>query len=127
MRDTWTARITAVIDADTLDGVVREEVTVLDTTVVVSAPVRVRLFGIDAYRKGTAQGDAGRAFVAALVGRDVAITVDPRHPREKFGRVLATVVADGVNVNQALVEKGLAVPWDGHGTRPAGAGREEEE
>lgn len=37
--------------------------------------------------------------------------------RDKYFRLDAIVMADGVNVNQALIDAGLAVPYDGQGPR----------
>lgn len=94
-----------VVDGDTL---------VLDGT-------RIRLAGIDAFereqscrRDGSdyACGDIARRRLAELAsGGRVACagrTVD------RYGRLVATCTADGIDLNAAMVESGWAVAWGGY-------------
>jgi endonuclease YncB( thermonuclease family) len=38
--------------------------------------------------------------------------------REKYGRYLATVLSGTEDLGQALIDAGLALPYDGTGPRP---------
>jgi micrococcal nuclease len=66
-----------------------------------------RLAGINAPERDK----ASTAFmVEALEGKDLIIE---SHKSEKYGRWLATIYADGVNVNQSMLDMGLAVHYAG--------------
>ncbi len=102
------ARITNVVDGDTVDAVVR-------IAPRLSAAPRVRLAGIDAPEKfgGTrAQGIEARTYVAAeLLGRDVLIRT---YDVDSFGRWLSIVYIDSLNFNQHLVHRGHAIPSEAY-------------
>lgn len=80
---------------------------------------RVRLKGIDApeifspeCRDEKRKGERAKAELQRLVdGRWLTLE---RHGRDRYGRTLAIVFADGVDVNAAMIASGLAVVWDGH-------------
>ena len=107
--DTATARVVRVVDGDTFDAVRADT----------GEKIRVRVLGIDAPE--TAHGGAGAdcgadAATAALerlvLGREVGLAADPRSDgRDRYGRLLAYVDADGADVGLALVEAGMAEAW----------------
>lgn len=69
----------------------------------------LRLYGIDAPERFT---DAGKLATAHLTGllEGKGIRVDTYiDKQDKYGRYLATIWADGVNVNLKMVEDGHAV------------------
>ena len=68
-----------------------------------------RLAGINAPERSKGQ-PAIDFLTSALKTNNVVIE---SRKSEKYGRWLATIYADGVNVNQALVDMGHAVPYDG--------------
>lgn len=78
-----------------------------------------RLFGVQAWELGSAGGKAARDFVRKLVpvGSEVLIRTR-KDAREKYGRMLATVLCEAGDVAQALIASGHAVAWDGTGPRP---------
>lgn len=81
-----------------------------------SATTDFRLYGIDTPERGQpgwAEATA-QAKVLAPVGSDILVTT--YKAPDKYGRWLAEIFANGVNVNQSLVTDGLAVPYFG-GTR----------
>ncbi|HGP1599998.1 TPA: thermonuclease family protein [Salmonella enterica] len=92
---TLTGRVVRVIDGDTV--------------VVLAAPateVRIRLAGIDAPEKGQPFGQRARQFLASRVaGRVVEISGDRR---DRYGRILGTLWADGRDINAELVCSGMA-------------------
>ena len=81
-----------------------------DTLVVLSekgAPIRVRLFGIDAPEYHQTGGREAAAFARnMLLGKQVTLaTVD----EDKYGRAVAVIhLPDGTNVNKAMVGAGHA-------------------
>ena len=71
-----------------------------------TAPVELRLVGIDAPEICQAWGPQARAALAELVlGRQVEVRTEGR---DSHGRTLGTVYLDSRNVNKALVEEGHA-------------------
>lgn len=104
----YTARCTKTVDGDTLDLLV-------DVGFGIHVQQRVRLLGINCPEHGTIAGDDATAFTTAWIaehGPDLIVrTVKDR--REKYGRLLAQVVAPGHILNQDLVTAGLAVDYTG--------------
>jgi hypothetical protein len=47
------------------------------------------------------------------VAGDVAVLVDPKHSRDKYGRVLGIMMAGETNINATLLAEGLGKPYDG--------------
>lgn len=77
-------------------------------------PLEVRLQGIDAPEGCQAGGEAAREMLAGHV-MDRAVTALVRG-RDHYGRTLATIEVDGVDVNQRMVAEGhawsLRTRWD---------------
>lgn len=104
--------------AHTADRVRAEVVRVIDGDTVVIRLLggwtdRVRLAGIDAPERGEPGHDAATAFLADRVqGRTVVlvfeISGDGGPDRGRFGRVLARLEIDGVDVGAEMVRAGLA-------------------
>ena len=70
------------------------------------AESRVRLYGIDAPEDGQEGGDMAVAGLRDLLaGRRLSLL---SMTRDRFGRDVALVFADGENVNAAMIERGLA-------------------
>lgn len=97
------AQIVVIIDGDTLklDG------------------ERVRLIGVDApeifhahCEEELRRGHAARAFLVTLTqGRTLALQ---RSGTDRYGRTLATVFAEGIDLNAAMIESGHARIWRKH-------------
>lgn len=104
----YAARLVKVVDGDTLD-------LMIDVGFDVHIKQRVRLLGINCPEHGTIAGDDATAFVKAWIaehGPDLIVrTVLDR--REKYGRLLAQVVAATHILNTDLITAGLAVDYDG--------------
>ena len=112
----YRARITAVVDGDTLDLDV-------DLGLEVHTTQRVRLVGINAPEKNTPEGKAAKAWVETWVTGyppETWFTVrTTKDRREKYGRYLAAVAGpDGADLSTDALKTGHAYPWDGKGTRP---------
>ena len=104
------ARVVRVIDGDSL-------IVQVGLWFGQSVVEHIRIAGIDAPEmKGRCPSEidaakAARQYLAGLVGGGAIELRDVR--REKYGRALASVIAGGVNVGEALVREGLARPYDG--------------
>ena len=96
------ARVTAVVDGDTLD---------IDWA---GRRERVRLLGVDTpetvdpHRPTGCYGPEASAFThRRLLGRTVRLTFD-RQRRDRYGRLLAFVEVDGLRFNDELLRGGYA-------------------
>lgn len=68
--------------------------------------VKIRLYGIDAPESGQAFGKASHQTLKQITtGRKISIKV---LDRDRYGRLVALVFADGSNVNEAMVVSGYA-------------------
>lgn len=104
------ARLVRIIDADSL---VADVDLGFDNW---EHDMHVRLAGIDAPEKWTPEGKAALAFVRTVLfpGDRIRITSEVYNPEDKYGRCLATVeLADGLVLNDILLEAGHAKPYDG--------------
>ncbi len=110
----YSCKVERVVDGDTID-------VILDLGFSVSYKSRVRLYGIDTPESRTrnkdekARGKLASAFLskAIEIADQVVIRTELRDSRGKFGRVLGTVVCDGEDINQGMVDGGFAVKYYG--------------
>ena len=109
----YNCTVDRVVDGDTID-------VVLDLGFSVLYKSRVRLFGIDTPESRTRNKDekargkmASKYLEDAVNSGDVVIRTELKDSRGKFGRVLGTVVVDGVDINKAMCKAHLAVPYFG--------------
>jgi hypothetical protein len=112
---TFPAKVESVIDADTLwvivdcgDGILTRQ--------------KLRLHLIDAPERGTPEGDKATRFVKRVLNKNPHIVICTHH-YDKYARYLADVFyspdssnpkatyANGIYLNQQLLDKGLAQPW----------------
>lgn len=97
--------VVKVVDGDTID-------VVIDLGFGITIDERLRLYGIDAWEivgQEKAYGLRAREFLRSRLQAAKNIVIDVLdEERGKYGRVLATVFADGVNLNRLLVERGHA-------------------
>jgi micrococcal nuclease len=104
----YAARLVKVVDADTLD-------LDIDVGFNIHTRQRVRLAGLNAPEKNTPQGQDAIAYVHAWLndlGPDLTVrTVLDK--REKYGRLLGTVIAKTRNLNADLITNGHALDYDG--------------
>ena len=103
-----------VVDGDTIDVTLDLGFSVLHKT-------RVRLFGIDTPESRTrdkdekARGKLATKFLqdAINTAEQIVIRTELKDSRGKFGRVLGTVVCDGKDINQAMVDNFMAAKYFG--------------
>ena len=106
----YRARIVRVIDGDTVEAEV-------DLGFHISSRMMLRLFGINAPEiKGPTrpEGLSARDYLTHLIqthtnGNSELIIRTQKDATEKYGRLLATLVAGDVNLNEALIAGGHAV------------------
>lgn len=98
----YQALVTNIVDGDTIDCMV-------DLGFDVHIKVRFRLAGINAPERFTEDGIASKAAIyTKIMGKTVVVE---SHAKEKYGRWLGTIMLDGENVNQWMVDNNLAIPY----------------
>ena len=109
----YNCQVTRVVDGYTID-------VILDLGFKILYKSRVRLFGIDTPESRTRNKDekargkmASKFLEDSIASGNVVIRTELKDSRGKFGRVLGTVVVDGVDINQAMCNAYLAVPYFG--------------
>jgi len=87
-------KVTAVIDGDTLE----------------INGIRIRLALVNTPEKNEPGYEEAKEFTKRVcaVGISAVADQDDSQPYDKYGRVVAKVICDGVNLNAALLENGLA-------------------
>ena len=99
-----------VVDGDTID-------VDLDLGFDIIHKCRVRLYGIDTPESRTrdkdekARGKLAAKFLQDAIsnGKHVILQTQLKDSKGKFGRVLASVIVDGIDINQQMIEKYMAV------------------
>ena len=110
----YSCTVNRIVDGDTCD-------VVLDLGFDILYKSRVRLYGIDTPESRTrnkdekVRGKMASAFLKEAVesGDKIVIETKLKDSRGKLGRVLGNIVADGVNINEAMIENHLAVAYFG--------------
>ena len=73
----------------------------------------VRLAEIAAPELNEVGGHEAQAWLEQrLLGKDVLVMVDPQKRVEKWGRILGTIMHDGLNVAEEEIWWGLATTWE---------------
>ncbi|MFN8701947.1 MAG: thermonuclease family protein [Rhodospirillales bacterium] len=94
----------------------------VDGDTIVCARETIRIENIDAaemppHSKCAFEADLAikaKLFVVDRLARGrIEIERDQKRPRDRYGRTLALVRVDGVDLGDALVAAGLARPWEG--------------
>ena len=107
-------KVTRVVDGDTID-------VDLDLGFDIIYKCRVRLYGIDTPESRTrdkdekARGKLAAKFLQDAIsnGNHVILQTQLKDSKGKFGRVLASVIVDGIDINQQMIEKYMAVKYTG--------------
>ena len=85
---------THVVDGDTID---------------VEGTGRIRLVGVNTPERGEPGYSEAKEFVKSMcLSRTVQLDIDDAKGHDKYGRVLAVVYVDGVNLNRELLRRGYA-------------------
>ena len=110
----YKCEVTRVVDGDTIDCV-------LDLGFSILHKCRVRLYGIDTPESRTrdldekARGKLASKFLQESIddGNEIVLRSELKDSKGKYGRVLGSIVVDGLDVNQAMVARNLAVNYFG--------------
>jgi len=107
-------QVTRVVDGDTID-------VDLDLGFDIIYKCRVRLYGIDTPESRTrnkdekVRGKLASKFLQDAInnGNHVILRTQLKDSKGKFGRVLASVIVDGIDINQSMVTNHMAVRYEG--------------
>ena len=107
-------KVTRVVDGDTID-------VDLDLGFDIIYKCRVRLYGIDTPESRTrdkdekARGKLAAKFLQDAIsnGNHVILQTQLKDSKGKFGRVLASVIVDGIDINQQMIDNHMAVKYKG--------------
>lgn len=99
----YEAFVTKVHDGDTVYANIS-----LGFNVTVAHSIRLKGINAPELSSGLPAKNATRRLRELVYYQNVIIETDPRNEFEKYGRVLATIHINGTNVNQLLIQEGLA-------------------
>ena len=109
----YCCQVTRVVDGDTVDANI-------DLGFDISYFSRIRLFGIDTPESRTRNKDeklrgllAKEYIVNALANGKQIVVKTALEKKGKYGRVLGSLVVDGLDLNQDMIGKHLAVAYHG--------------
>ena len=105
--------IVKTIDGDTFDCI-------MDLGFDVLLEARVRMMGIDTPESRTRDLEEKKFGLLAkeyltmkLEAEDIIITTEVDNEKGKFGRILGTVWAEGININEQMINEHMAVRYHG--------------
>ena len=104
--------IVKIIDGDTFDCI-------LDLGFDVLLEARVRMYGIDTPESRTRDleekkfGLLAKDWLGNHLNDDIIISTELDNEKGKFGRVLGTVWAEGININEKMIDEHMAVRYHG--------------
>ena len=109
----YKCNITRVVDGDTVDAEI-------DCGFDIIYKSRIRLYGIDTPESRTrnldekARGKLASQFIKDKIAEAKLVKVKTKLDKKgKFGRVLGSIIADDLDLNQTMIEKHLAVAYFG--------------
>lgn len=111
----YQAKVVRVVDGDTVEVDIHKDV---GFGLHLDIRKTVRLLGINAPESvgPTAKdGIASKALLSAILtpGTEVLMRTEKPDPKDKYGRFLAVIWHDGLNLNEHMVVAGAAVSYDG--------------
>ena len=104
--------IVKIIDGDTFDCI-------MDLGFDVLLEARVRMYGIDTPESRTRDleekkfGLLAKDWLIEHLNDDIIISTELDNEKGKFGRVLGTVWAEGININEKMIDEHMAVRYHG--------------
>lgn len=101
----YNAKVVKIVDADTVDVMV-------DLGFEVYKKVRTRLAGINAPELNTNEGKVAKAFLVGALPVDTPVIIVSKD-YDKYGRSVAVIYQENVNINQMLLDSGYAIPYKG--------------
>ncbi len=104
--------IIKIVDGDTFDCI-------MDLGFDVLLEARVRMYGIDTPESRTRDleekkfGLLAKDWLGNHLNDNIVISTELDNEKGKFGRVLGTVWAEGININEKMIEEHMAVRYHG--------------
>ena len=104
--------IVKIIDGDTFDCI-------MDLGFDVLLEARVRMYGIDTPESRTRDleekkfGLLAKDWLGNHLNDSIIISTELDNEKGKFGRVLGTVWAEGININEKMIDEHMAVRYHG--------------
>lgn len=101
----YKARVVKVIDGDTVEMLV-------DLGFSVSIQKRFRLYGINApelKNDTNSIGKISKQYLTQLINNKDVIIKTEKNKTDKYGRYIATIFLDNVNINQKIVSDGQGI------------------
>ena len=110
----YKCEVTRVVDGDTCDCI-------LDLGFSIMHKCRVRLYGIDTPESRTrdldekARGKLASKFLEDSInnGKEIILKSELKDSKGKYGRVLGSIIVDGLDINKAMIANNLAVKYFG--------------
>lgn len=104
--DEYNVHVLKCIDGDTINAKI-------DLGFDISMKANIRLAGINAPELSTGKrGKASTDRLKQLIeGKDVVLITNPKREREKYGRILGTIMIGTTNVNQLMISEKLAITF----------------
>ena len=111
----YQAKVVRVLDGDTVEVDIHKDV---GFGLHLDIRKTVRLLGINAPESvgPTAKdGIASKALLSAILapGTEILMRTEKPDPKDKYGRFLAVIWLDGLNMNEHMLVTGAAVAYDG--------------
>lgn len=111
-----------VVFAILFGGLVLVQPVVIDGDTLRAGEERYRVENIDAPERGRrsecaderALAEAARAYVMEWIAGAARVEVRPSGRRDLYGRIVARVEIDGIDLGERLMARGLAQSWRGH-------------
>jgi micrococcal nuclease len=118
----YNCQVDRVVDGDTID-------VTLDLGFSILHKCRVRLYGIDTPESRTrdleekARGKLSKKYLQDKInqGKQIVIQTKLKDSKGKFGRVLGSVIVDGININNLMVLNHMAVHYTGQSKKEIAA------
>jgi len=102
---TYKAELVRIVDADTV-------VCDIDLGFYMTARLPVRLAHINAKERNELGGKEATEHLRALLSNEELLLVTYK-PKDKYGRYLADVFVNDMNINQKMIVGGFAEPYEG--------------
>ena len=108
----YRAKLDRVVDGDTIDAMI-------DVGFDIWVKKRIRYMGIDTWESRTRDleekkfGLLAKDWLGNHLNDDIVISTELDNEKGKFGRVLGTVWAEGININEKMIDEHMAVRYHG--------------
>lgn len=100
---TYNAKLIKIVDGDTLDVIV-------DLGFDVFKKIRCRLANINAPEMNTDAGKASKQYLVNLIPVNSDIVIKSKK-YDKYGRSVATIYFNDININDLMLHEGYAIPY----------------